>query len=189
MIVSGLSSGSGTGPHSTLSVVDPDTLTVTQKIGPLSTTDVWQILPAAGQFHMLNVGSLYQERETASDLLSIESDVSDAPVSRQLAAASPLWGAIDEGTLWAFHNPSWNQPNQLPERAVSRLDLASGDSQLWPLPDQWNADGLAVIDGSLILSNWWPDDGARDGLYRFDLATGELIQVVSILGAEKIIGP
>jgi hypothetical protein len=54
------------------------------------------------------------------------------------------------------------------------------------LPDNWNAQDLALLEGEVLLSRWWADDGRQDGLYAVDLSTGALTLRASILGADKL---
>jgi hypothetical protein len=103
-------------------------------------------------------------------------------------AASPLWGAIEGDALYVYHNPTWNQPHNDSQRRLSRLNLRSGQVQTWPLPANWDANDLTVLDGQILLTHWEGRRGVADGLYRFDPASGQLQQLLNVADAARVLG-
>lgn len=172
-----------------ITLIDPRSLTVQAQLQPGENTDIWRIIPHKGRFYLLNVGSWQQPREQANDVLVLEPG--NPPKITPLALApSPLWGAVTGDVLYAYHNPTWNQANSDPKRQISRLDLTSKKVQTWQLPDGWDASDLAVIDGKVILVRWLGSSGVEDGLYEFDLASGQVKkQLLNVADASGVIEP
>jgi hypothetical protein len=195
VVVAGLTSGpkenkenEEDAAHSVITLIDPHTLTVQAQIRLGKNTDIWRILPHAGRFYLLNVGSWRQPREQANDVLVLTP--STPPTVTPLALApSPVWGVIEGNALYAYHNPTWNQTNNDPHRQISRLDLASGQIQTWELPDEWDASDLAIINGEIILVKWEGSGGAKDGLYRFDPNSGQMSLVLNVADASRVLPP
>jgi hypothetical protein len=148
--------------------------------------DVWDILPYRDQFILLNVASWQQTGAPAADIVLLAPN--DPPVlkTRQIGAA-PLWGVIHNDNLYTYHNPTWNQTNETPQRMLSRHNLVTGDTTSWPLPDGWGAEDLSMIADQLLLAVWESNQEEADGLYRFDPRTGKLQQVIAIPDAARII--
>jgi hypothetical protein len=187
VVVSGLTKGPAENtPYSAITLINSDTLEIQAQSEPLEAVDIWQILPFQDKFYMLNAASYLRPRESANDILVLHP--SDTLKFDLLSLTrSPVWGTIEQDVLYSFHNSTWNSTNNNPQRVVARLDLQSGKVDKWSLPDQWNAEGIAVVRGKIILSNWWPNDNTKDGLYTLDPETGSLNQVINVVGAEKMI--
>lgn len=186
VVLAGLTTGAEESSYSAITLIDPRTLAVRAQLPPSKNTDVWRIIPHEGRFYLLNVGSWRQPRGQANDVLVL--DPGRPPSLTPLALApSPLWGAIEGDALYAYHNPTWNQPHSDPKRTLSRLDLRSGDVLTWALPASWDASDLKVLDGRFILAHWEGRRGAADGLYRFDPASGRLQQVLNIADAARVL--
>jgi hypothetical protein len=188
VVVAGATDGPDDARYSAISLIDPHSLAVTAQVQLGRDTDIWRIIPHAGRFYLLNVGSWSQPRDQAQDLLMLEPG--DPPrLTPMTSVPAPLWGAIEGDTLYAYHNPTWNQANRDPRRRLSRLDLASGTVHEWPLPDGWNASDLTMLDGQVILARWDGRGSPEDGLYRFDPASGQLAQQLSVVDASGVTGP
>jgi hypothetical protein len=188
VVVAGLTTGVEESSYSVIILIDPHTLAVRAQFPPRKNTDIWRIIPHQGRFYLLNVGSWRQPRDQANDVLVL--DPSGPPSLSPLAlAASPLWGAIEGDALYTYHNPTWNQPHSDPQRLLSRMDLRSGQVQTWMLPANWDASDLTVLDGQILLAHWEGRRGAADGLYRFDLASGQLQQLLKIADAARVLEP
>ena len=115
-------------------------------------------------------------------------DLDGEPRLRPLQSApSPVWGAVVDGALYAYHNPMWNQSNNDMRRSISRLDLQSGAVQRWELPDGWPATDLIALDGELLLAH--AVGGDEDGVYSFTLGDGTLHQMLELPYATHLIGP
>jgi hypothetical protein len=188
VLIAGMTDGPQEGRYAVVTVVDPRSLTVRAQLELGLDSDVWRIISDAERFYLLNVASWHQAREQASDVFVL--DPSDPPQIRSIAVApSPLWGAIDGGAVYAYHNPTWNQPNGDPARRLSRVDLSTGQVQRWPLPDNWNASDLSVVDGRVMLARWSGRSGRDDGLYHFDSVSGDLTKQLDIVDASGLIPP
>jgi hypothetical protein len=186
VVVAGATAGPKETGYSVATVIDPHSLAVHAQLALGEDTDVWRILPHRGRFYLLNVGSWRRPREQANDVLVLDPGAPPT-VSPLAAAAAPLWGAIDGDILYAYHNPTWNQPNGDPRRRLSRLDLATGQVQVWPLEDGWNAADLAVIAGEVILVRWEGRGGAGDGLYRVDAGGRKPAQLLHVADASAVL--
>jgi hypothetical protein len=185
IVVAGLTSGPKESSYTVLSVIDPQTLTLREQITLGESTDIWRIIPHQGDFLLLNAASWRQPRAEAGDVLAL--DLEGEPRLRPLrSAASPVWGTVVDGALYAYHNPMWNQPNSDMRRSISRLDLQSGAVQTWELPDGWLATDLIALDGELLLAH--AAGGDEDGVYSFTLADGTLHQMLEVPYAARIVG-
>ncbi len=186
VVVAAMTSGPEEALYSVLTLIDPNTLTIRAQWTPAMHTNIWRILSHNGRFLLLNVGSWRQPRAQAQDVLVL--DPSDPPQLQGLSlAASPLWGVLVGESLYTYHNPTWGLSDDT-HRSVSRLDLTSGQVQTWLLPEQWNADDLAEMQGQIILVK---SGGCRDsaaGLYRFDPQSGQIQLLVSVTDASQILG-
>jgi len=77
-----------------------------------------------------------------------------------------------------------------PTRAISRLNLVTNETTLWPLPEHWNARDIALVNGDIILAHSiFQEPLEQSGLYRFDPATGKLTMLVNIPNAVRILPP
>lgn len=170
-----------------ISIIDPVKFRLETTFSSLENCNVAQIVPYKSKFYLLNPASYQRSRAKANDVLVLQSSQPFTLTEQPLAVPSPLWGAIISDTLYTFHNPTWNSLNMDQARSLARFDLKTGETQSWPLPDKWDAESIAVIDGQIILANWWPNESQKDGLYRFDPNNGALTQKVNIVGAEKIL--
>jgi len=122
------------------------------------------------------------------DLLILDVAQSPALSTVQLPVAGALWGTIEGDNLYTYHNLEELGMRSDPSRAISRLNLVTGETKLWPLPDRWNAKDIALVNGEIILAHSEPQIERR-GLYRFDPATGKLTMLVNIPGAQRILPP
>jgi len=185
VVVAAMTSGPDDALYSVITLIDPYTLTVRAQLTPDKHTNIWRILPHQGCFYLLNVGSWRQPRAQAQDVLVL--DPSDPQKLRGLAlAAAPLWGVIAGESLYTYHNPTWGLSDDS-QRSISRLDLTSGQVQTWTLPEQWNADDLALMQGQIILVK---SGGRKDsaGLYRFDPQSGHVQLLVGVTDASQLLG-
>ncbi|MBI1298363.1 hypothetical protein GC175_32905 [bacterium] len=68
------------------------------------------------------------------------------------------------------------------------MNLTTGETESWPLPDWWNAGDIAWVNGKLILSyRRLEDPDQTSGLYEFNPETGELTQLLHLPGAERLL--
>jgi len=184
ILVSGLTSGPKETGYAVLTLVDPNKFAIEMQSEPLQDADIWQILPEQQQFYLLNVGGW--RVPGVQDLLKLNENNSSG-LERLGLAEAPLWGEIADNYLYAYHNPTYNQPNSNPHRQLSRLELRTGKVETWPLPDYWDAGDLALADGKILLTAWMGNGDDKDGLYQFDPETGELLQLTHIPNADKLI--
>jgi hypothetical protein len=186
LVVAAAVSSAGGGSRSVLSVIDARELRVRAEIDAGPNTDLVRALPYGSRVYLLNAASWRQPRKQANDLLVL--DLTGEPSLRPLALApSPTWAAITGDTLYAYHNPTWNQLNADPSRQISRLNLRTGAVETWPLPAGWHAGALTIAGGNLLLSHWDDQDLAADGLYRFDPNVGALTQVLQIASPTRML--
>ena len=75
--------------------------------------------------------------------------------------------------LYTYHDPSWNQANSKPERAIARTSLKTGEGKVWNLPDYFWAGDMIVADGKILLAE-------TDGVFEFDPETGTVTRRVKI---------
>lgn len=174
-----------------ITLLDPETLEIQAQVGPLKDVDIWDILPYGDKFYLLNVNSWKIVNDTRNILVLDPQAAFDADGELALeeitVAPSPLWGTIDGDYLYSYHNPTYNQLNSDPARALSRLNLATGEREVWPLPDLWNAGDVEIVDGRIILSRWKHDDPTQHGLFEFDPESGELTKILDVPYAEDIL--
>lgn len=150
----------------------------------LPASNFWTVLPYQGKFLLLNT---YIE---GPDDLVLFDPTEQSPITFQhLAARTPVWGALDGDTLYAYHNAQWSNSNSRDmSRSISRTDLETGESELWPLPDGWPGQDLVFVNGKIILAASGSYD-ATEGLYEFDPKTGSLVQVMELWGAFRLLAP
>lgn len=184
VIISGLTSGTKETSYSVLTFIDTHTLTVKQQLDTMENADIWQILVDRQRYYCLNVGSWRVPQQ--QDILQLNA-LDGTSVQPLQSANSPLWGEIADRFLFAYHDPTHNQPNDDPHRQLSRMDLQSGEIETWRLPDYWNAGDLAVRNGKFLLSTWFGKNDQQDGIYEFDPVTGKLVQLIHVANADKMI--
>lgn len=161
--------------------VDAQNLTLTVSLPLGADTDVWTILPADGRFYLLNAASARAEAAPRPDVLLFDA-ATQTLTAQTLPAAAPLWGALHGGKLYAYHHPGWNTTQPQAWRALSVVDLATGQGQSWPLPDGFDAGALAVWKGGgaglpcLTYASPWVDESAH-GLYCLDDAGALTLRV------------
>ena len=193
VVISGLTrapggEGNKPGQNSLAIVVDPHSLEITARLPLGNNTDIWHIIPHRDSFYLLNVASWQQPREQANDLLVLTPG-EHFRITRRAIGPSPMLGAIDGNYLYTYHNPTTDQANDDPRRSLSRLDLTSGKAETWALPDNWNAYDLNVFNGRILLIRWKEPTDAEDGVYDFDLSSGQLKLLMSVPDASSILLP
>jgi hypothetical protein len=139
------------------------------------------------QFYLLNVISFkYPEKSDA--LLRLDLTTLPTLTEVTLPVLGPTWGTIVGDQLYSYHNPQDGTTSDSPLRFISRLDLQTGDSAFWPLPNRWNAGDIAWVNGKLILTrDRFEDPEQVSGLYEFNPETGELTQLLHLPGAERLL--
>lgn len=168
-----------------LLLIDPRTLTIRERIGPLSGI-FRQIIPHNNQFYLLNAAS-YQDEEVPSNDLLLLTPGSPTTLETIPVAPSPLWGTIANGNLYTFHNPTYGEIISEPWRALAITDLASRNKQVIGLPEI-RPLSIAFIQDKVVIPLGFPQNEAqKDGLYQIDLQTGVLQLLVESSNAEKII--
>lgn len=180
--------GGGEGAHGIL--IDVETLEV---LAPLSipwNSVIEMLVSYAGRFLLVNAYPSGGENLIVLDPHTI-------PIV--MTQALPMPGAyradVESDMLYVYHSPTQYIDNPTPEqlanmplRAVSRVDLKTGESKLWPLPDNWPGMDIAVVNGKIILANWSRDE-ATEGLYQLDPESGTLTQVLALPGAFHLLAP
>lgn len=123
------------------------------------------------------------------DLLIVDTEPEPMLTTYEMVEPGALWGVLEGDMLYAYHNAELLGFNSDSFRAVSRLNLITNESELWPLPDGWNARDLALVNGKIILVHSLAPEPEKAGLYHFDPASGELTLLVNIPGAQRILPP
>lgn len=143
-----------------------------------------KVLPFQERFLLIN---LYPEER--NDLIVVDPAASPSITVQRMMARSPVWGDITDNQMYVYHDvEAFNVNIEDSSRAVSRMDLESGESELWPLPDDWLGRDLAVVNDQIILAYSGPDD-TNDGLYQLDPESGALTQVLALPGAFHLLAP
>lgn len=186
LVVAGLTSGPEDTSYTALFVIDVNTHQIIDRLGPLPDTDIWTILPYRDEFLLLNVGSWHAPAGEANDLLQLVPG-SSSSLTAMPFFPSPLWGVIVDDTLYAFHDQSFNQPNELAQRWVSKLDLPTNQAERWPLPDGWNAGDVDFAAGKLLLTHWEGNSDDVDGVYSFDFETTRLRLLTNMADASRLL--
>jgi hypothetical protein len=167
-----------------ITIIDPDSLSVISQTKPLEGVDVWCILPYRGEFLMLNSAAQDKTGIKSADILWLGADNKIKEISY---VPSPLLGAIQGDTLYAYHNRAFNSVSGSPSRMLSAYNLKTKEHSSWPLPDRWDCSGIAV-DGMriLLLNSEAPDKNAR-GVYSFDIKEKRLSLLMGISGARRML--
>jgi len=150
--------------------------------------DLRKILPYHGHFLLLN-GNPDSQTKERQDLVILDNVKSPMVQTEQMAAPGALWGDLEGDVLYTYHNAELLGLKPDPARAISRLDLVTHQSKLWPLPDRWEARDVAIVNGQILLVHSIFQKPEESGLYRFDPATGKLTMLVNIPGAQRILPP
>lgn len=149
-----------------------------------------RILTYQQQFLLLNSNPDPKVDSTQrQDLFVVDATQNFSATTHSSAAWGALWGAIDGDALYIYHNIEQNGLREDPTRAISRLDLRTQQSEVWSLPDRWNADDLAIVNDEIILVHSIGSQPDTSGLYRFDPTTGMLTMLVNIPYAQRILPP
>ncbi|MBI1294601.1 hypothetical protein GC175_06545 [bacterium] len=139
------------------------------------------------QFYLLNVISLkYPEKSDA--LLRLDLTTPPTLTEVSLPVLGPTWGTIVGNQLYSYHNPQQGTTSDSPLRFISRLDLQTGDSAFWPLPDSWSSGDIVGVSSQIVLAHSVYEDPHGDsGLYEFNPETGELTQLLHLPGALRLL--
>ncbi len=127
--------------------------------------------------------------EGRPDLLIINKKKQPTFETRELPATGAFWATITENSLYVYHNPAGTLLRNDPFRALSRLDLSTGQTEVWLLPTGWDAGDIEIVAGEIILTHALAQTPEESGLYRFNPTTGQLTMLVNIPGAQRILLP
>jgi len=167
----------GRGPietsYTNIVIIDPISLK-TEFLPILSNVHIDRVISYEGRFYMFNAASWRQSRDNAQDVLILDVD-NPLELESMTIAPSPVWGVIEDDILYAHHNPEYGQAHTDSTRLFSRTNLRTGETEVWPLPDKWNALDIEFINGQVVMPGLYryPQE-SRDGLYTFDFESGEL---------------
>jgi hypothetical protein len=167
-------------------LLDPHRLEMVAQLSDVEARAAYvdRIIPYDGQFYLLNGGNWDARHAHQADILVLEPG--NPPTVTLLASApAPLWGDIADGVLYAYHQQNRHMGDIDAPCLISRLDLATGAVQTWPLPDGWGGGDLRIIDGEVLPARRGP---GADGVYRFDPATGSVTLLVEVPNATKLAG-
>lgn len=171
-------------------LLDPHRLEIVAQIPAIEAlaTHIDRIIPYDGRFYLLNGGNWATHHAHEADIFVLEPG--NPPTVTPLdSAPAPLWGDIADGMLYAYHEQKRHLADFDAPCLISRLDLATGAVQTWPLPDGWGAGDLRIIDGEVLLTRMGDlGDDPVDGVYRFDPATGQVSLLVDVPDATKLTG-
>jgi hypothetical protein len=147
-------------------------------------TDIDRIIPYEGRFYLLNGGNWKTSHAHEADVFVLEPG-SPPTVTTLNSAPAPLWGDIADGVLYAYHEQKRHLGDINAPCLISRLDLATGAVETWPMPDGWGGSDLRIIDGEVLLARHGP---GVDGVYRFDPGTGSVTLLVEVPNATRLAG-
>lgn len=172
-------------------VLDPTTLDLKRKIQVSHVTGITETIINNNTVYLLN-GASHVDEQDGHPFVDIytyhEGDSAFTP--QPLIARSPQHGVIHDGYLYTIHN-TWPfiPATDMPDIMVYKTNLTTWEQVHWKYPyDECKYTGdMAVIDGHIMLTRFWSDDSADDGLYELDPTTGALTQRASIPGASLII--
>jgi len=172
-------------------VLDPTTLELKRKIQVSKLIGITEAITDHDTVYLLNGASHIdaQEGKPVVDVYTYHAgDTSFTPLAP--IARSPQHGVIHDGYLYTIHN-TWPfiPETETPVITIYQTNLTTWTQTHWEYDyDTHDTSGdMAVIDGHIMLTRFWSDDSADDGLYELDPATGALTQRASIPGASLII--
>ena len=172
-------------------VLDPTTLNLKRKIQVSQLIGITEAITHNNTVYLLNGASHIDEQEGRAvvDVYAYrEGDTSFTPLAP--IARAPQHGVIHDGYLYTIHN-TWPfiPETETPVVTIYQTNLTTWEQTHWEYDyDTHDTSGdMAVIDGHIMLTRFWSDDSADDGLYELDPATGTLTQRASIPGASLII--
>lgn len=183
-------------PNNWAVLVDTHTL---QPLPPLSfpVANARTVLAHQGRFYLLNSVAELSLRQGwvealpagRPDLIVIDPNPTPTVTIREMIAPGALWGLIKGDTLYAYHDAQRVSLLDDPYRAISRLNLLTNEAELWPLPDNWNARDIALVDDEILLAWSSSLEKEKSGLYRFDPTSGELTLLVHLPGIQRLLSP
>jgi hypothetical protein len=178
----------GSSSHASIVFIDPYALEITSILPLDGGVNVRTIIPHDRKFYLLSSGSFRHPADTPIDLRIVKPGDPPTVLERKLAVRSPLWGIIADNQLYAYHNPTYTTTNRDPARFMSRFDLDTGETEVWSLPDYWDARDLVWADGRILLTRSLTQDAEKAaGIYTFDARTGNLTQLLYIPRAKQIL--
>ena len=183
--------GGGQKRSSHLALVDIDSLSILAVI-PTKGLSPREMEGNQERYFLPNAASVTTEYGDLADLGIL--NLTDPPTltTQELPQPSPLWSTLHDNQLYSYHNAHVFTHNRaLRERYITRMDVVTGETEEWQLPNNWSAEDIVWYDGKLLLTRavGSPDEAKEDGLYAFDLETGELTQLLYIPGARRIVVP
>lgn len=155
---------------------------------PITYGAFMEILPFEDKFLILNANPLLDTpQDERQDLITLDPAQAPTFTTDSLPAAGALWGAITGDFLYTYNNLE-EIAGMDASRSISRFDLKTKTSELWPLPDRWVARDIAIVNGDILLAHSVTQESREmDGLYRFDPATGDLTLLVNVRHANRIL--
>jgi hypothetical protein len=169
-----------------ITLIDTHTLTITDVLAPVEVGDVKRIIPHEGRFYLLNTFNWDTRHAHEPDILVLEPG--DPPILTPLdLAIAPVWGDIVGDELYTYHELKTSVADFDAPCLIGRLNLTTGVTETWALPDGWGAGDLTVVEGDVLLARMGGDED-EDGLYRFDPQSGEVTLLVNIPDASSIVG-
>jgi hypothetical protein len=173
--------------YAAITVIDPRTLKTTWRSQPLENVDIWQIIPHDDMFILLNVASGEGTKQPRSDSFFLSRNNALVPFATAPAA---LWGAVRNGVLYTYHNPTHNSLRTVPERSLSTYNLATRKLTVAKLPDYIDAADLTLADDRLMLSVKSATPAYPSGVYTLGLNGADLRLLAKLPGAGKLaLGP
>lgn len=180
--------GGSEGAHGIL--IDVETLEMLDPVPTPWNSVVEMLVSYAGRFLIMNAYPSGGE-----NLIVLDPHTTPVVMTQTLSMPGAYRADVEGDTLYVYHsptgyidNPTSEQQANASRRAVSRMDLKSGESKLWPLPDDWPGMDIAVVNDKIILAYSGPDD-TNDGLYQLDPESGALTQVLALPGAFHLLAP
>lgn len=156
------------------SVLDARTSKLKGKIPVLPCTSLSDVVIYQGDYYLLNSASWQTNDDLPNDdVYLVHRDALTTTIPITIAHPAPTWGVVIGDDLYTYHDPSWNQANSKPERAIARTSLKTGEGKVWNLPDYFWAGDMIVADGKILLAE-------TDGVFEFDPETGEVTRRVKI---------
>jgi hypothetical protein len=163
LIISALTSGPQEAlAYTILTIVDVNSLKSIAQLELGAGTSIWTIISSNELVYLLNSEGVRNPKK--QDILIL--DIKKQPqISKTvtLPVDSPLWGAVQNNTLYTYHNDTWNSTSSSPSRSICKTDLGNMQATCKKIPDNFDGNSLTVLNNQPCITHW--GDAQTSGLY------------------------